>query len=534
MKTISGNSSRSRRQVLSWRNSGQGSRQGFLNRLSWVRWTLLILWMAAIVPLVSPQKHQRRSQQQQQKQQQQRRSNHNNKRNANPDDYYGVLGVKKTASAKQIKSAYRKLVLETHPDKVMDPDQKEAAQDQFMQVQRAYEVLSDEDKRQVYDKYGKQGIEMLERGQDPRDFGGNMFAGNGAGGFQQQQQHGSFSGGDFTQFFSQFGGGSSGGGGGGGGFEQFFGGGGGGRPDFQQFFTSGSNGGFAGSQFFQQHHHHQHGGNFAGSSNHHGGPDLFPKGEGKVTKLGSPKFPNTSSKHLWLVMFYNGNHDPAAQQVKPELERLVDKVKGNFKVGAMDCAKNEQEARFCQREHELDLAQDLPAFAFVVDGKVTWLDQDDDVPTARDLHEFAMECMPKDLIINVNQPPQVVTKLLEPLTLSKLHDGAVLLLTDKYETNALYYSLAYRYRHHFLFAESRGKSLNIAKEMQVKKYPTLIAILPKQSTNLGTLYQDKYRLLRYSADSPVNLEALSQWVDQLPKRASQRQNSRSSSSWNSK
>ncbi|XP_053266566.1 dnaJ homolog subfamily B member 6 isoform X1 [Podarcis raffonei] len=71
-------------------------------------------------------------------------------------DYYEVLGVHRHASQEDIKKAYRKLALKWHPDK--NPDNKEEAERQFKQVAEAYEVLSDAKKRDIYDKYGKEGL----------------------------------------------------------------------------------------------------------------------------------------------------------------------------------------------------------------------------------------------------------------------------------------------------------------------------------------------------------------------------------------
>ncbi|XP_071417254.1 dnaJ homolog subfamily B member 6 isoform X1 [Pithys albifrons albifrons] len=71
-------------------------------------------------------------------------------------DYYEVLGVQKHASAEDIKKAYRKLALKWHPDK--NPDNKDEAEQQFKQVAEAYEVLSDAKKRDIYDRYGKEGL----------------------------------------------------------------------------------------------------------------------------------------------------------------------------------------------------------------------------------------------------------------------------------------------------------------------------------------------------------------------------------------
>ncbi|MDR2850317.1 MAG: molecular chaperone DnaJ [Verrucomicrobiota bacterium] len=70
-------------------------------------------------------------------------------------DYYDVLGTAKTATADELKKAYRKLAMQYHPDR--NPDNKEAAE-KFKEVCEAYEVLSDADKRHRYDQYGHAGM----------------------------------------------------------------------------------------------------------------------------------------------------------------------------------------------------------------------------------------------------------------------------------------------------------------------------------------------------------------------------------------
>ena len=71
-------------------------------------------------------------------------------------DYYQVLGVKRDADADEIKKAYRQLALKNHPDK--NPGDSEAER-RFKEAAEAYEVLSDREKRQRYDRYGHAGLE---------------------------------------------------------------------------------------------------------------------------------------------------------------------------------------------------------------------------------------------------------------------------------------------------------------------------------------------------------------------------------------
>uniref|UniRef100_A0A3P8X1V1 DnaJ heat shock protein family (Hsp40) member B6a n=1 Tax=Cynoglossus semilaevis TaxID=244447 RepID=A0A3P8X1V1_CYNSE len=79
-------------------------------------------------------------------------------------DYYQVLGVRRDASADDIKKAYRKLALRWHPDK--NPENKEEAEKKFKELSEAYEVLSDANKRTIYDQYGKEGLTGSNRGRD--------------------------------------------------------------------------------------------------------------------------------------------------------------------------------------------------------------------------------------------------------------------------------------------------------------------------------------------------------------------------------
>lgn len=110
-------------------------------------------------------------------------------------DYYEVLGLKKGASEQDIKRAYKRLASKHHPDK--NQGSKEA-EEKFKEIQEAYEVLGDSEKRAMYDQYGHQAFEQGGFGGAGGGFGG--FGGGGFGGFEDI-------------FSEMFGGGFGGGGG---------------------------------------------------------------------------------------------------------------------------------------------------------------------------------------------------------------------------------------------------------------------------------------------------------------------------------
>lgn len=119
------------------------------------------------------------------------------------EDYYKILGLSRGASADEIQKSYRKLARKYHPD--MNPDDK-SAKSKFQQIQKAYDVLGDDEKRKKYDQFGS-AFEQMEAG---GDWQGQPFGGSGGEV-------------DFSQIFGQRG------------FDPFGGGGGGFGDIFKQF-----------------------------------------------------------------------------------------------------------------------------------------------------------------------------------------------------------------------------------------------------------------------------------------------------------
>lgn len=113
------------------------------------------------------------------------------------DDYYEILEIDRSASQEEIKKAYRKLAMKYHPDKSKDPD----TQEHFKKVSEAYQVLSDEEKKQLYDQFGKEGVTQggnpnnqhhhnFNTGfMDPNDLFKQFFGGGGLGGMHNMFNH---------------------------------------------------------------------------------------------------------------------------------------------------------------------------------------------------------------------------------------------------------------------------------------------------------------------------------------------------------
>ena len=132
-----------------------------------------------------------------------------------PRDYYEVLGVAKGATADEIKKGYRKMAVKFHPDKHggSSEAEKQRAEKVFKEVAEAYEILSDQQKREAYDRWGHAGVQRgggggpsggMPGGIDPNELFAQMFANMGHGGMPGGIHVGGMPGGvDINQLFGQ-------------------------------------------------------------------------------------------------------------------------------------------------------------------------------------------------------------------------------------------------------------------------------------------------------------------------------------------
>lgn len=247
------------------------------------------------------------------------------------DDPYDILGVSKTATLAEIKSAYRKLALKHHPDKAA-PDKQAQANILFSKISNAYEVLSDEQQRREYDaslRMGTPGVSTGDWQQHDQDFfghhGANPFASSF---FQRHQFHDPFQ--VFEQVFrEEFGGGPSRGArgmgrpGGGSLFDSFFSGGGigmmdpfGSDPFFQRGFGGGGRsmgdpfGGFSGFG----------GGGFGGGSHPGGFTSTYTS---TTTSIGGPGGESVTTQTTRKII--NGREETVTERIVRKADGRVTK-----------------------------------------------------------------------------------------------------------------------------------------------------------------------------------------------------------------
>lgn len=237
---------------------------------------------------------------------------------------------------------------------------------------------------------------------------------------------------------------------------------------------------------------------------------VVPLGKGSGKKS---KFPGPKAKHAWLVLFYDkakAQQDQTQKYVnlaKQLAEKMIEKAKGNkdgvtYKVGAVDCGDSLQ---FCRSKIGKNAA--IPAFATVLNGSVEVITDSKVLTQTKKLHEYTTNKLLgiENLIVNVNSIEHIRSRLFAASPTGGHPNVAIMLLTDKYDTSAIYASVAYRHRHagFIAFGESRGGNLALAKEFSLSRYPLLIAMVGDEKT-----------VTRYGGES-LDGGSLSKWLDSL-------------------
>ncbi|KAL4447472.1 hypothetical protein ABPG75_004691 [Micractinium tetrahymenae] len=339
--------------------------------------------------------------------------------------YYDSLGVSSDADEKTIQKAYRRQALRYHPDR--NPDKPDAEQ-RFREIAEAYEVLSDPEKRQIYDRFGEQG---LKQGGGP--------GGGGPGGGHFHFQHGD----PFNIFETVFGGMGGGMGGGQRMHFQFGGGGMGGMGG-----GTGGMGGMGGGRRRES----------AGLYDNDAfvqdlTDDTFPEGDG--------------DGWVWLIEFYAPwcGH---CRQLAPKWRKVAEALHGVAKVAAVNC---EQQQVLCQQSG----IRGYPTIKAFSGGRLHEYQGD---RSARHLRDWALSLLPKH-IKSVNKQAQL-TDFLRQCTSgagsSSKWGVCALLLSDKGETSALYKSLALRYLGKVAFGEALRSNAEVSAALGVTDYPTLLVV----------------------------------------------------------
>ena len=365
-------------------------------------------------------------------------------------DYYKILGVKRNASKQEIKRAFKKLSLKYHPDKNKDNPKK--AKEMFIKIANAYEVLSNDEKRKIYDQYGEEGVKANEQG-----------GGSGA--------HFNFDNMDFQDIFSQFFGG--GGRGSGAKFTFNFGGGPGGRGKQSSQGFGGFEDIFSGFGFGGQNGQGKQQGRGRGS-----GSGMKNKNYFKNTKVTSLKMKNLSlllsRKNIWFVYFYKQGDQDYDRYVKTMIE-FADKTEGLFNAGAVNCINDEE---ICD---EFDVAQ-TPTIVYFSEnlnehnrykGKIEY----------NSLFNYAANRMS----YYVNEV--TLDKFLD--FFSKRKDKYhVILFTSKNTTPSMYKALSKYFINKLIFGEVKQTEKDLIELFKVKNFPSLIVVLDEEK-NKKDIYKGK-------------------------------------------
>lgn len=354
------------------------------------------------------------------------------------EDYYKLLGVSRTATSKEIKKAFKKLSLKYHPDK--NKSNTEKAKAMFIKIANAYEVLSDEKKRKIYDQHGEEGIkEQIQRESSGQGGGGNF------GGFHFNFNGG---GGGFDGSFEDI-------------FSSFFGGGGGGSR--QQQRRGGGGGGFHQQQ--QTHFQNQE---EEEDKNYFETSDIINLKMNNLSKL-------YSRKEIWFVLFFKPK-DKNFKEMSELAKELADKTYGIFKVGVVNCHSDEE---ICD-EYSVRSTPQIVYFPEnssdeeIYKGLKTW----------EAIFKFGSKKMQSFVrVINKDNYGDFVT--------SNPSQHKVLLFTTKKVTPPLYKALSKHFLSKLSFGEVRQSEKELIQRFGITKFPTLFVISDEENYK-GVPYTEEF------------------------------------------
>ncbi|KMT12367.1 hypothetical protein BVRB_5g103020 [Beta vulgaris subsp. vulgaris] len=365
-------------------------------------------------------------------------------------DPYKVLGVDRNASQRDIKKAFHKLSLQYHPDK----NKNKGAQSKFEEINNAYEILSDEQKRKNYDLYGD------ERGGPSFDDGNGGYSHFTNGGSGQWQHMG---GGGDSQSFS---------------FS--YGGPGGGNPFgfglndiFSNFFGGdmGSGSGFGGF------------GNFGGSAGSQSG---FKKPPKIVRAVSSQIFEKEiNGKGItWLLLSYTPSA-VSVQQYESILEETANSLKGAMKVGKLNC---ENEPSFC-KNHGIypRRAPRLFVYSYITSVSGSFVEYNDEWDI-KSLKSFCQEHLPRF-------SRRISLDNFKPSFGAGEKLPRVMLLSTKKDTPMIWRTLSGLYRQRFIFYDAQVYDVSDpeVKRLGVNALPAIVGWLSngdKQILKAGISVRD--------------------------------------------
>lgn len=380
-------------------------------------------------------------------------------------DPYKVLGVEKDASQRQIQKAFHKLSLKYHPDKNKD----KGAQEKFAEINNAYDILSDEEKRKNYDMYGDARGNPGFDGGDAR--GGHSYfrsGGPGHSGFAfrpDEWQTMGGEGGSSKSYSFSFGGSSS---------DNSFG------FDLGDVFSNFFGGGMSGGSHF---------GGFGNSGGSYSGSGSSPK---SLTPINSQLYKKEiiDKGVTWLLLSYKPTMK-GMQHYESITEEVASSLKGALEVGSVNC---EADSSFCKELGILPWSKPrLYVYAYKASETGSLLEYTGD-GTVKDLKSFVQDHLPKFSKRVTLAQFEATSGTVE--TLPK-----VMLLSTKKDTPVIWRALSGMYRKRFVFYDTQVQDVSdpTAKKLGVDALPAVVGWLSngeKQILKSGIPVKDTKSTIR--------------------------------------